>query len=192
MRRTTVVVATLGVALAVQTVLAVDVKVDIDKMFDFKSVRTWAWNPKGAGDLRMARTKDDDPDAMRAQVEPIIMSTVTEEMGKRGLQPASGTPDVTVTYYLLLNTSTSSQTFGQFLPATAFWGVPPFDGQTQSLEVMNQGSLVLDLSAGEKVDEIIFRGVARGKIRVGTERAQREKILREAVRDLVKKIPNKK
>ena len=192
MRRTCFAVAVRGIGLAVQTVLAVDVKFDVDKMFDFTTVRTWAWNPKGAGDLRMARTKDDDPDAMRAHVEPIIRSTVTEELGKRGLQPASGPPDVTVTWYLLLTTSQSAQSLGQFLPAWTMWAVPPYEGQTQSMEVMNQGSLVVDLHPGTTTDRIVWRGVARGKIRVGTERAQREKILREAVRDLVKKVPTKK
>jgi hypothetical protein len=190
--RTTAIATTVGLALAAQTVLAVDVKVDFDKMFDFKSVTTWGWNPKGAGDLRMARTADDDPDAMRAQVEPIIMATMREEMGKRGIQPASGPPGVTATYYLLVSTTQSSQTIGQFLPAAAMWGVPPYDGQTQSLEVMNQGSLVLDLSEGTNVEKLVWRGVARAKIRVGTERAQREKVLRESIRDLIKKIPSKK
>jgi len=189
MRRTGVAATTLGVVLAVQTLLAVDVKVDLDKMFDFKAVSTWAWNAKGPGDLRMARSASDDPDAMRAHVEPIIMSMVTEEMGKRGMQPAAGSPDLTVTYYLLLSTNMSSQTIGQFLPATTMWALPPFEGQTQSLEVMNQGSLVLDMSVGEK---IVWRGVARAKIRIGTETAKREALLKEAIRDLMKKFPAKK
>ena len=36
-------------------------------------------------------------------------------MKERGLQPAESQPDVTVTYYLLLNTNMSPQTMGQFL-----------------------------------------------------------------------------
>ena len=56
------IIAAAGVAIAVQTVVAVDVKVDFDKNFDFKTVRRWAWNPDEAGYVRMARTPDDDPD----------------------------------------------------------------------------------------------------------------------------------
>ena len=61
------------VALAIATAMAfalhvslegVDVNIEHDKAFDFKSVRTWAWNPKGAGDVIVARTKVDDPAAV--------------------------------------------------------------------------------------------------------------------------------
>ena len=64
------------VVLAIVTALAlvlhvdlegVDVTVEHDKTFNFKPVRTWAWNPEGPGNVRMARTPDDDPDAMKAQ-----------------------------------------------------------------------------------------------------------------------------
>lgn len=53
-----------GLACALQsTVDAVDVRVEFDRKFDFKKVRTWAWNPAGAGGVKMARTVYDDPDA---------------------------------------------------------------------------------------------------------------------------------
>lgn len=63
-----------GVALVVQTVLAVDVKIDFDKAFDFKAAHTWAWNPDGAGKVMMARTPDDDAESMKKLAEPIIMT----------------------------------------------------------------------------------------------------------------------
>src|SRR5262245_62093394 len=56
---------------------AVDVKVEYDKAYDFKNVRTWGWNPEGPGQVKMARTKDDDPEAMRKFTEPIIVETVS-------------------------------------------------------------------------------------------------------------------
>ena len=59
-------------ALTVHAALArVDVKIDFDKAFNFKAVRTWGWNPAGPGDVKMARTKDDDPDAMKRRAEPV-------------------------------------------------------------------------------------------------------------------------
>ena len=69
--RASVVVA--GIAVAVQAVMAVDVKVDFEKTFDFKAVRTWAWNPETPGDVKMVRSELDDPDAMKQRAEPIIM-----------------------------------------------------------------------------------------------------------------------
>jgi hypothetical protein len=186
--RTCVFVVTTSIALAVQVAMAVDVKVESDKAFDFKAARTWDWNPKGAGDVKMARTQQDDPDAMKKEAEPIIKDAVAMEMGRRGLQLTASGPALHVTYYLLLTTNMSSQTLGQFLPANTMWGVPPFAPQTQSLEIMNQGSLVLDVSAG---DHVVWRGVANGQIKTDTTPKKREELLREAIRDLMKKYPPK-
>ena len=82
----------------------------------------------------------------------------------------------------------STQTVGQFLPATSAWGLPPFAPATQSLKVMNQGSLVLDLSAKGVV---VWRGVAQAKIAFDADDKKREALLREAVRDLLKRYPPK-
>jgi len=162
-----------------------DVKVEFDKTFDFKASRTWGWDAEKRGDVKMARTRYDDPDAMRARAEPIIVDTVTTEMARRGLQPASP-PDLVVTYYLLMTTSLSAQTLGQFLPAVSAWGLPPFEGATQSLEMMNRGSLVLDLSAK---GQVVWRGVAQANIKVDADDRKRENLIREAVRKLLAKYP---
>jgi hypothetical protein len=166
----------------------IDVKVDFSKEFDFKGVRTWGWNPRGHGEVKMARTAEDDPEEMRQRAEPVIADAVATEMGRRGLQPTSAAPDVVVTYYLLLSTNTSAQTLGQFLPATTGWGLPPFAPATQSLEIMHQGSLVLDLSAK---DMVVWRGAAQAKIRTDADEKRRTALLREAVRDLLKRFPPK-
>jgi hypothetical protein len=95
---------------------------------------------------------------------------------------------VRVTYYLLLTTTASAQTMGQFLPATTGWGLPPFAPATQSLEIMNQGSLVIDMSAA---GEVIWRGLAQAKIKTDSDNKRREELLREAVRDLLRRFPPK-
>ena len=79
----------------------------------------------------------------------------------------------------------STQTVGQFLPATAMWGLPPFAQATQSLKFMNQGSLVLDLSAKGAV---VWRGVAQAEIALDADDKKREALLREAVRDLLQAL----
>jgi hypothetical protein len=108
-------------------------------------------------------------------------------MAKRGMKQAPGAP-LTVTYYLLLSINQSSQELGQFLPAVTQWGVPPYAPATQSLEMMNYGSLVLDMIAK---DVIVWRGVANAKIKREGEQPKREELLREAVRDLLRKFPPK-
>ena len=164
----------------------VDVRVAFDKTFDFKSVKTWGWHAEKKGEVMMARTMKDDPDAARKRAEPLIIESVTAELAKIKIEPAASAPDVTLTYFLLLTNNTSAQTVGQFLPATLEWGLPPFDAATQSLKIMNRGSLVFDLNAKGK---IVWRGVADAKVDVYASDKEREKTLREAVRDLIKKYP---
>jgi hypothetical protein len=183
-----VVVAALGLA-ALVTLEAVDVHVQSDKSFEFKGVRTWAWNPDGRGDVIMARSPDDDPEAMRKRAEPVIVEAVTAEMGRRGLQAAASQPDLFVTYYLLLSINAATQTVGQFLPGTTAWGLPPFAPATQSMTMMNSGSLVLDLSTNGKV---VWRGVAQARVKMDADDKKRESVIREAVRDLLKRYPPKK
>jgi hypothetical protein len=166
----------------------VDVKVEHNKAFDFRPVKTWTWNPKEAGRVIMSRTQDDDPESMKRRAEPVIMDAVAKETTARGLTRAESQGDLTLTYYLLLSTGTSAQTIGQFLPATAAWGLPYFPQATQSLSVMNHGSLVLDLSAK---DAVVWRGVAQAKIAFDIDDKKREALLREGVRDLFKRYPPK-
>ena len=134
----------------------------------------------------MARSQYDDPAAIRKEAEPIILESVAAEMKQRGLTEASGVPDLKVTYYLLLTTGFSQQEMGQFLPSVAQWGLPPFPPATQALEAMNLGSFVIDLTAQQS---IVWRGVAQAKLKIGTEPKKRQSVLREAVRDLLKKYP---
>jgi hypothetical protein len=174
---------------SVHDVLArVKVNVGFNKAFDFKAVKTWGWDPEGPGQVKMARTQSDDPDAMKQTAEPWILSAVATEMTRRGLEQATSAPDVFVTYYLLLTTGMTAQTMGQFLPATTAWGLPPFAQATQSLEVMNQGSLVLDISAKGNV---VWRGLAQTKIKIGIDDKKREALVREGVRDLLRRFPPK-
>jgi len=183
------VLAAVALALALQITLeAIDVRVEQEKTFDFGTVRSWGWNATGAGAIMMARTAEDDPEAVRARAEPIILDAVKTAMMRTGLQEAAQ-PDLTMKYYLLLTTNMTAQTAGQFLPATAMWGLPPFAQSTQSLTVMHQGSLVIDLTSK---GEVVWRGAAEAKIKIGTDERKQEAVLREAVRDLLKKYPTKR
>ena len=180
--------------LALITIATVDarvkVKVDHDPKFAFKNVKTWDWNPGGAGEVRMARTQNDDPDAMRRRAEPIIVDAVPKEMTARGLSQATGMqPDIVVTYYLLLTTNMSTQEAGQFLPIVAQWGLPPFPMSTTSIKVLNRGTLVLDLSSAGSV---VWRGAANAEVKVDSSEKDREAKLRESIRDLLKQVPPKK
>jgi hypothetical protein len=167
----------------------VDVNIEYGKTFDFTSVKTWAWSPKGAGDVIIARSKDDDPAAVKRKAEPLIQDAVAGELMRKGLQQAASEPDVTVTYYLLLSNNMTAQTIGQFLPATTAWGYMLVAPSTQSIKMMNQGALVIDLTAK---DLVVWRGVAQARVAFDVDDKKREQILREGVRDLFKRYPPKK
>jgi hypothetical protein len=186
--RSVAVVALLVALLAPETFARVKVTVNFDKAFDFKSMKTWGWPADGPGSVMMARTANDNPDAMKKAAEPLIVEAVTKELATRGLTQASAQPDLVVTYYLLLSNSMSSQTMGQFLPATSAWGLPFFPQATQSLEYVDQGSLVIDFSANKTV---VWRGVAHAKIKPDTSFKKREELIREGVRDLFRRYPPK-
>jgi hypothetical protein len=167
---------------------AVKARVDFDKMFDFTKVRTWSWSPTGAGQVIVARSKDDNPELVKQRAEPVIFDAVKMELPGRGLKPATGAPDLTLMYYLLLTVGASSQTLGQFLPSTAQWGVPPFAPNTTSLEMIEQGSLVIDMSANGR---LVWRGIGEAKINLELDQKKREALLREGVRELLRRFPPK-
>jgi hypothetical protein len=176
-------------ALTIQAVSArVDVKIDFDKSFNFKAVRSWGWHADGPGEVKMARTQTDNPEAMNKVAAPPILDAVTVAMTRLGLQQAPSDPDLAVHYYLLLTTNMSAQTIGQFIPSTMAWGLPLFPQATQSLKVLNHGALVLDMSAKGAV---VWRGVAQAQVKPDTDGKKREALLREGVRDLLKRFPPK-
>ena len=171
---------------AVSAAAKMKVTVDLDKKFDFKQARTWQWNPKGPGDVMSTTT---EPDKAKANGEELLMKTVDEELTAKGLKPATTDADLTVTYYLLLNVGSAAQTAGQFLPSTTAWGIPPFAPSTQSLEVIEQGSLVLDLTSH---GSMVWRGIAQAKMEMGLERRKRIALIPEAVHEILKRYPIKK
>ena len=124
----------------------------------------------------MARTADDDKEAARKMAEPIILEGVASELAKRGLTAATGQPDLTVTYYLLLTSGVNAQYMGQFLSATPEWGLPPFPPATQSFKATNNGALVIDFNAK---NDIVWRGVAQAQLDIGIDLKKREAVLRE-------------
>ena len=169
---------------------AMKVKTDHDPAFDFTKARTWAWNTKEPGRVITARTANDNPEEIKSRAEPIIMEAVTAEMTRRKvLEPATnGAPDLTMAYSLLLTLGSQSQQMGQFVPSTLEWGIVPFSGATQSLRGFEQGSLLLDLTAG---GSIVWRGVAQAEIKPGTPPDKRAQLIREAARDILAKFPPK-
>jgi hypothetical protein len=168
----------------------IKVKTDHDPAFDFTKPRTWAWNDKEAGRVIMARTADDRPEEVKERAEPVIKAAVATELARRKLQPAgTEAPDLTVTYSLLITVGVSAQVIGQFAPSVPEWGLVPFSGATQALRAIEQGSLLLDMSANNKT---VWRGAAQAEIKPGMTAEKRHKLIQDAVRDLLGRYPPRK
>jgi hypothetical protein len=163
---------------------------NFDKAFDFGAVKTWAWTASGKGQVKMALTADDNPDAVQRQYEPVIVSGVESALAKRGITPASGSPDVQVTYYLLISSGASTQEMGQFVQSVPEWGLPPLSGPTTSFRVIEQGSLVLDVL--DPKSNVVWRSVARGEIKLDRTPEERSRRLAELIQEMLAKFPPKK
>jgi hypothetical protein len=176
--------------LGVTSSAAVKVRTQFTKSFDFAKAKTWSWHEGGAGEVKMARTADDDPEVVRQRAEPVIVEAVAAELPQRGLTAAApGVPsDLKIKYYVLITVGTQSQQIGQFLPAVAAWGLPPFTGATQSYKVIEQGSLVLDISANK---EVVWRGIGQAELKPGQAQEKRQALIREAVKEILKRYPPK-
>ena len=172
----------------------IKVKAEPDPAFDFSTVQTWAWDTD-AGEVLMARTKADDPAAVKARIDPLIRKYVSAAMVKRGLTEAAGNqPNVILHYYVLITVNQTGQYMGQFLPSVAYWGLPPFTAQSTSLDVATQGSLVLDAMLPGAVGDrkVIWRGMAQSTLDEEATDAKRETRLQYAADELVKRFPLKK
>jgi len=138
----------LGLLISVTSFAAkVNLRSDQDKQFDFRGAKTWGWDVEEQGDVKMARSAEDDPVAIKRQYGPTIVDAITREVTQRGLTPAadaSKPPDLRFHYYLLVTVGVNAQVMGQFLPAVPEWGLPPFNAQTSAFSIVQTGSLVLD------------------------------------------------
>jgi hypothetical protein len=187
--------ACVGLAIAVVAAVSLSAKVKIDVMhdpqFDFRTVKTFAWHPDGNGEVKVLIKNSGDPEVLRKMFEPVIKPAVEQELAARGLTPAQGaTPDVYVYYYVLLTAGDSSQYMGQFVSPTMEWGLPPFQGATQSLKIYEQGSLILDLSS-PVLKSAVWRGVAKAEVDRQNSDEKRNRRIRDAIRDMMKRYPPK-
>src|SRR5262245_61173227 len=165
-----------------------DINADFDKSFSFVGLKTWAWHPDGAGDVKLALTANSDPKRIAALVDPILMPAIERELPARGFTKTTTQPDLYVHYYMLATVQTQGQYMGQFLGPVPEWGVPPFAPVATSLEIFPMGTLLIDITSPVK-QAIVWRGSAQRKIDVDKPDKERRVVLENAVRDLIKKFP---
>jgi len=170
---------------------AAKIKVDAkyDKTFDFSRIKTYEWRPSSSGEVHLLQLSGDDPAALKKRFEPVILRAVDRTLASRQLTRAAAGSDAEIWYYLLIGPGVTAQTMGQFLPAVPEWGIPPFTAATQSLEIYEQGTLIVDVAVG---DRVVWRGSAQAEIDRQLDGAARDTRIETAVRDMFKKFPPKK
>jgi len=165
-----------------------DIKTNADPAFSFVGLKTWAWHPDGAGDVRLALSPDADPKRVAARADPVIQPAIEREMQARSFTKAADQPDLYVHYYLLATVNQHAQVMGQFVAPMPAWGLPPFAPQTSSLEIYALGTLIIDISS-PTLKAIVWRGSASRKIDVENPDSERKKVVEKAVADLLKRFP---
>lgn len=158
----------------------------VSENFSFAGPFTYSWTTP-TGELKMLQVAEKDPDRWRRLWDPTIVASVDRELGTRGFTAAAKeSADIILTYYILIGPNVASQKMGQFLAPTMEWGLPPFQGVTQSYDVAEQGSLVIDLySQANKV--VVWRGVAQANIDLRRSDAERNKNIAKLITELFKK-----
>lgn len=190
---------TRGLAVLVAAALALSgvavlakVKVDVqfDKATDFTPMKRYAWHPDG-DDVKILEVSGDNPEQVKARFGPMIHETVDATLAKAGLTSvAVADADLFVNYYLLVGPGGSSQTMGQFLAPVPVWGLPPFAPSTSALTVYEQGTLILDFTDAKK-RSVIWRGSAADALNRTRKDAERDKVVRDAIAQVLKKFPPK-
>jgi Domain of unknown function (DUF4136) len=182
-----VLVAAAGMALdAAKT----DITANFDKTFSFAGLRTWAWHPDGAGEVKMAVSSGDNPQRVAGRVDPIILPAVERELKTRGFTKTEGAADLQVHYYVLATVQTSSQYMGQFIAPIPEWGIPPFAPITTAVEIFPFGTLLIDITSPAK-KAIVWRGSAQRKIDLEKPDSERRAVLERAIHDLISRFPPK-
>lgn len=193
MRRLIVAIALIAAAWTAQIAAAkLKSRADFDKTFDFTKVQTWAWDAAGPGEVKLARSSEDDPEVVRRRIEPTLVAAVEKEVTGRGLKKlATGVPDIRLHYYVLVTVGFATQTAGQFLPTVTEWGIPPYVPATTAFDIVQRGAIVLDV-VSTQVSHVVWRGIAEGDIDKIKNDSERDEMIRDGVKDLVKKLPTKK
>jgi len=179
-------------AIAVVDAAKIKIKADRDKTFDFKKVQTYLWNPSGAGEVKLLQASHDNAAELRARFEPVIVPAVEETLASRRLTKAVGgaAAELRVSYYVLIGPNADAQTMGQFLAPVPQWGLPPFAPATQSLEIYEQGTLIVDLASVAE-DSVVWRGSASVEIDRQNSDSVRNARIRDGIQGMFKKLPRK-
>jgi hypothetical protein len=177
------------VAVAALDAAGVKVKTDYDRSADFAALRSYAWLP--APPYRTQVSPDvQDRFLARETLDAPIRAAVDRVFAAKGLKPApEGSPaDCYVVYYAAFGTQIAASILGEYYAYITGWGGPLSPMPTQSLQVIEEGTVVVDVLNREK-KVAIWRGTATGTVDRDQTDQQRLRRINEAVDKMFKKFP---
>jgi hypothetical protein len=180
------------VAITAAAAVAGGIKITIqrDKAYQFEGRHTYAWHPEQSGDVKVLQAMG-DPAKIKEKFEPMILPVAEAELAKRGFTKVpADKADFYVNYYILLGPNYTAQYHGQFVGAIPEWGLPDFLQSTSSLKVIEQGSVVLDVTS-TALKTVIWRGIAAAEFKGNLSDAERQARINKGITDMLKAFPPK-
>jgi hypothetical protein len=180
-----------GAVAAAASIVSAKIKVDVhhDPKANFAAIKTYTWLPSPPLTTDAAPGTMRDPKVVQAELEPVILGAVDAQFLKRGLQRVEQGGDVQVVYYLSHGTSMATSTMGSFYQyATDFYVGGIYGGQTTYSQVVEEGSLVIDVVDDRRA---IWRGQASAELNRDNNRSQINKRVQEAVKKMFDKWPKR-
>jgi hypothetical protein len=149
---------------------------DYDKQVNFANLKTYGWMPipekANINSLNVERVKN----------------AVNAEMKAKGLMMTSDNPDFLIAEHLGKKDKVQVTDWGYgYGPHGGYWGGYWGPGGVSTYEY-EEGSLILDF-VDAKSKKMIWRGVAKAQIDSANTPDKKEKLINEAVHEILKKFP---
>ena len=151
---------------------------DYDKGFDFANLKTYDW---------MKIPEKADIDSLSAQR---VKKAVNAELKGKGLMMTSDNPDFLIAEHLGKKDKIHITDWGyDYGPYDRYWYRYPAPGGV-SVQEYEEGSLILDF-VDAKSKKMIWRGAAKAVVDPSDTPEKREKLINEAVQEILKNFPPK-
>jgi hypothetical protein len=184
-------VCALVAAVAAFAVVSAKTKIEVhyDRNANFGAIKTYTWLPSPPFTAIAAPGTMRDPKVVQAELEPIILAAADANLRKLGLQRVEQGGDVQLVFYLSHGTSMATSTMGSYYQyATDFYVGGIYGGQTTYSQVVEEGSLVIDVVDDRRA---IWRGHASAKLNRENDDKKRRKVLEDAIKNMFDKWPKK-
>ena len=168
-------IAGLAIALFPVVALAQKTTYDYDRSAVFSMFKTYV-------------IRDDGTKVGQPLVDNRIVAAIDSELRKRGLTPATGTPDLAVVYHVAFDKQKDITAWSTGMGPYGYrWGGGWGTTDIRVNEIL-VGSLVIDMADAKK-NEVVWRGVGTKEVDVNAKPDKRDKNIQQAVQKIMKNFP---